>query len=149
MFNLKKNEMGLAGIKALEECLTNSKTLKELNLSGNNIGDEGLSIVVRALKAKACKNLTKFCVSSNKITSAGCKATCEFIEACSMLEELQLANNDIDNVGAAYLIKVLKDKTRLSEIDIDNNKISGDTLTDLFNILPLRNLNLIKNVLTD
>ena len=66
-----------------------------------------------------------------------------------MLEELQLANNEIDNVGAAYLIKVLKDKTRLSEIDIDNNKISGDTLTDLFNILPLRNLNLIKNVLTD
>ena len=118
VFNLKKNEMGLAGIKALEECLTNSKTLKELNLSGNNIGDEGLSLVVRALKARACKNLTKFCVSSNNITSAGCKATCDFIQACSMLEELQLANNDIDNVGAAYLIKVLKDKTRLSEIDI-------------------------------
>ena len=44
---------------------------------------------------------------------------------------------------------MLKNKKRFSNIDIDNNKISGQTLTDLFQLLPLRNLNLIKNVLTD
>ena len=60
-----------------------------------------------------------------------------------------MANNDIDNVGAQHLIKVLKGKNQLTEIDIDNNKISGSVLTDLFTILPLRNLNLMKNVLTD
>ena len=47
------------------------------------------------------------------------------------------------------MIQVLKNKKRFSNIDIDNNKISGQTLTDLFQLLPLRNLNLIKNVLTD
>ena len=60
-----------------------------------------------------------------------------------------MANNDIDNEGAQYLIKMLKGKNSLSEIDLDNNKISGQTLTDLFGILPLRNLNLMKNALTD
>ena len=41
--------MGLGGIKALEDCLMQSKTIKELNLSGNNMGDEGLAIVCNAL----------------------------------------------------------------------------------------------------
>lgn len=60
-----------------------------------------------------------------------------------------MANNDIDNDGAQYLIKMLKGKNTLSEIDLDNNKISGQTLTDLFGILPLRNLNLMNNALSD
>jgi Leucine-rich repeat (LRR) protein len=120
-----------------------------LNLTGNNIGDEGLEIVLKALANKKKQSLQRFSVSSNKITSAGCKALCDFIMNCYSLEELQMANNEIDNVGAQHLIKVLKGKNQLTEIDIDNNKISGSVLTDLFNILPLRNLNLMKNVLTD
>ena len=48
VFNLKKNEIGLQGIKSLEDCFALSKTIKELNLSGNNIGDEGVSIVIRS-----------------------------------------------------------------------------------------------------
>lgn len=38
---LKKNEINVTGIRALKEVLNLSKTIKELNLSGNNIGDEG------------------------------------------------------------------------------------------------------------
>ena len=44
---------------------------------------------------------------------------------------------------------MLKGRDGFSNIDIDNNKISGETLTNLFHILPLRNLNLLKNVLSD
>jgi len=87
--------------------------------------------------------------SNNHVTSAGCKMICEFIGKCPSLEELQLSNNDITNDGAEQLIIVLKHKSNFSNIDIDNNKISGSVLTDLFNILPLRNLNLLRNVLTD
>ena len=39
VFNLKKNEIGLQGVKSLEDCLSLSKTIKELNLNGNNMGD--------------------------------------------------------------------------------------------------------------
>jgi Ran GTPase-activating protein (RanGAP) involved in mRNA processing and transport len=49
VFNFKKNEIGLQGMKALEEVLTLSKTVKELNLSGNNIGDEGVGIIIKAM----------------------------------------------------------------------------------------------------
>ena len=74
---------------------------------------------------------------------------CEFITKCHSLEELQLSNNDIDNDGANELIRVLKGRTNFSNIDIDNNKISGDALTGIFNLLPLRNLNLLKNPLEE
>ena len=49
---LKKNEIGVQGIRALEECLSLSKTIKELNLTGNNIGDDGVAIVIKALSTK-------------------------------------------------------------------------------------------------
>ena len=74
---------------------------------------------------------------------------CEFLKKCHSLEEIHLSNNEIDNDGASELIKVLKGKDNFSNIDIDNNKVSGETLTNLFNVLPLRNLNLLKNILTD
>lgn len=34
-------------------------------------------------------------------------------------------------------------------MDLDNNKFSGETITELFQILPLSKLNLTKNVLTE
>ena len=49
---LKKNEINIAGIRALKDVLNLSKTIKELNLSGNNIGDEGAQIVTEALLNK-------------------------------------------------------------------------------------------------
>jgi len=49
---LKKNDIGKAGINALENVLMLSKTIKELDLACNLIGDEGVSIVVKALKNK-------------------------------------------------------------------------------------------------
>ena len=39
-------------MKALEEVLTLSKTVNELNLSGNNIGDEGVAIIIKAMITK-------------------------------------------------------------------------------------------------
>jgi Ran GTPase-activating protein (RanGAP) involved in mRNA processing and transport len=136
-------------MKALEEVLTLSKTVKELNLSGNNVGDEGVAIIIKAMITKKKQSLNVLSLSDNKISSKGCKNICEFISKCACLQELQLSNNEIDNEGAKALIAVLKNKKQFNNIDIDNNHISGETLTDLFNMLPLRNLNLLKNNLND
>ena len=42
---MKQNEINAEGVVALQAGLMNSKNLKELNLSGNNIGDEGAQIL--------------------------------------------------------------------------------------------------------
>jgi NLR family CARD domain-containing protein 3 len=148
--------MGLGGIKALEDCLMQSKTIKELNLSGNNMGDEGLAIVCNALLKHKRLSLQKLCLSSNKISDSGCTLICQIIRKCETLEELTLANNEIENGGADELIKVLQGEDSRTQqlrseidIDIDNNKISGTTLTNLLNKLKLKSLNLMRNELSD
>jgi hypothetical protein len=71
------------------------------------------------------------------------------ITKCGSLTELYLANNDIDNDGAKVLVKSIKDRPDFKNVDLDNNKFSGDTITELFSILPLSKINLTKNVLTE
>jgi Ran GTPase-activating protein (RanGAP) involved in mRNA processing and transport len=60
----------------MEECLNLSRAIKELNLSGNNIGDEGVEIVINALKNKKRQSLRTLSLSNNQITSRGCKIIC-------------------------------------------------------------------------
>ena len=47
------------------------------------------------------------------------------------------------------MVKAIKDRPDFKNIDLDNNKFSGDTITELFSILPLSKINLTKNVLTE
>jgi hypothetical protein len=49
---LKRNDIGLSGIKELQAALTNSKTVRILDFAGNNIQDEGVKIIVSALSNK-------------------------------------------------------------------------------------------------
>jgi Ran GTPase-activating protein (RanGAP) involved in mRNA processing and transport len=46
---MKRNDIGLSGCQEMESCLTASKTVRVLDFSGNNIGDEGVKILVNAL----------------------------------------------------------------------------------------------------
>ena len=77
-----------------------SKTIRELDLAGNAIGDEVVEIVCKALKQKTKQQLRALNLSDNKITSAGCLVICYLVSRCKTVEELQLQNNQIDNVGA-------------------------------------------------
>jgi len=49
---LRKNDIGLEGLSELESVLQSSKTIRELDLGCNAIGDEGVRIVTSALKNK-------------------------------------------------------------------------------------------------
>ena len=71
------------------------------------------------------------------------------INKCGTLNELYLANNEIDNEGAKTLVKAIKTRHDFKNIDLDNNKFGGEAITELFQLLPLSKLNLIKNALTD
>ena len=47
------------------------------------------------------------------------------------------------------LVKSIKERPDFKNIDLDNNNFSGDTITELFQLLPLSKLNLTKNVLSE
>jgi len=49
---LKRNDIGLTGVKELQAVLQNSKTVRILDLAGNNITDSGVQIIVESLAEK-------------------------------------------------------------------------------------------------
>lgn len=87
-------------------------------------------------------------LSENNLTSSGCLMVCDLIRACPTLEEIQLQNNSIDNNGAQTLVEVIQGR-KFTKLDVDNNKISGQVLSDLLVVVPVRKLNLVRNKLSD
>lgn len=105
-------------------------------------------MVTTALKNKQKQQLHSLNLSENNVTSQGCLMVCDLINRCPTLEELQLQNNDIDNTGAQSLVEAIRGR-KFTKLDIDNNRISGQVLSDLLVVVPVRKLNLVRNKLTD
>lgn len=87
------------GLAELQSVLQSSKTIRELDLAGNSIGDEGVRIVTQALKNKQRQQLQSLNLADNKITSGGCFMVCDLVSKCETITELHLQNNQICNEG--------------------------------------------------
>lgn len=146
---LKRNDIGIHGMRALKEVLFLSKTIKELNLAGNKIGDEGCIMACDALLQKTNQSLTYLNLADNQITCEGANKIAEVIRKCKTLRELFLSNNKIANDGARQIAAALKTRKNFQTIDIDNNKFSGQAILELFSIMPVGKLNLVKQKLSD
>jgi Ran GTPase-activating protein (RanGAP) involved in mRNA processing and transport len=88
-------------------------------------------------------------LSDNKITSKGAALVARLIDKSDTLTELFLANNAIDGDGAKVLVASLKKRSGFKNIDLDNNLFSAEAISELFQMLPLSKLNLIKSILSD
>ena len=60
-----------------------------------------------------------------------------------------MSNNNIGNDGAREIAAALKLRKDFRTIDIDNNKFSGAAILELFKIMPVGKLNLVKQKLSD
>lgn len=85
---MKRNDIGLAGVKELKAVLENSKTVRILDLAGNNITDTGVQIIVESLAEKQKQQLQTIILADNHITNLGAKLICVLMEKCSTLQEL-------------------------------------------------------------
>lgn len=110
--------------------MTNSKTVRILDVAGNHIGDEGVKIIVTALTNKQKQQLQTLILADNKVTSVGAQMVAQLMEQCNTLQELQLQNNEIDNKGGEALVKQIK-RRKIAKLDCDNNHLTGQILSDL------------------
>ena len=85
MLCLKRNDIGLTGIKELQAALTNTKTIRILDVAGNNITDEGVKIIVTALSNKQKQQLHTIILADNKLTSKGAQFVCSLMDQCPTL----------------------------------------------------------------
>ena len=107
---------------SISECL--NSTLCKLNLSSNNITDEGAKRLAEAIKVN--RKLQKLNTSSNKITDEGAKRLAEAIQVSTTLQELNISSNKITDEGAKRLAEAIGVNRTLQELNISKNCISKE-----------------------
>ena len=151
--NLPTNDLGLPGIKALEQALLHQRnSLIELDLRGNQINDKAAQIVGNIFRDSS--TLEKLNLSNNQIGSQGIKAIAQIhslkqlrlvnnnigpegaialgaLLPQSQLEILSLERNNIDFYGASKLIEHIPQSTTLRTINLSHNRIESSALTYL------------------
>ncbi|KAK1153135.1 NACHT, LRR and PYD domains-containing protein 3-like [Acipenser oxyrinchus oxyrinchus] len=114
--------------------LTNGSTLRELELSGNKLGNSGVKLTA-ALKDPNCK-LQKLGLSRCDLTGSCCEDLASALRTNqSTLRELELNYNNLGDSGVK-LIAALKDPNcKLEILGLDECGLTGDCCEDLASAL--------------
>ena len=97
--NLDGNQLGDEGVKALAPAVAASDSLVELHLCYNQLGDEGTKALATAVAKSS--SLVKLHLSYNQIGDEGAKAVAKAIPSCGSLKYLFIhtLGNNIGNNG--------------------------------------------------
>ena len=120
--NLRHNNIGAEGAKALSTALPMMTSLVTLDLRLNIIGDEG----TKALSTALPMTLVTLDLSFNNIGAVGAKALSTALPMMISLVTLDLSWNSIGTVGAKALSTALPKMTSLVTLKFRNNSIGND-----------------------
>ncbi|XP_067259746.1 NACHT, LRR and PYD domains-containing protein 12-like isoform X2 [Chanodichthys erythropterus] len=165
------------GCAALTSALSSNSHLRELDLTVNKIGGQGLTLLSGGLKDPHCK-LEKLMLRCCGVTDEGCAALTSALRSNSHLRELDLTDNkignecltllsaglkdphckleilrlyscDITDEGCAALASALRSNSHLRELDLTLNSIGNGGLMLLSDGLKDSNCKLEKLMLRD
>ncbi|OQR95756.1 hypothetical protein THRCLA_07598 [Thraustotheca clavata] len=126
VLKLRDASLGPDGAMVVVNAISNLR-LTSLDLSGNELEDEGMSNIVSGPHSlEAQMDLTVLRLDENECTSKGLAVFADEIRASlPKLEELSLCGNEITASGAVSLIKSgLANKSALQHLYLDSNMIS-------------------------
>nr|XP_038951962.1 NACHT, LRR and PYD domains-containing protein 4B [Rattus norvegicus] len=111
--------------KYISDVLCQNKTLRHLDISSNDLKDEGLKVLCKALTLPDSVLLT-LSLEACELTGACCEDLASTFTQCKTLGWINLVKNALDFNGLVVLCKALKQKTsnlkelRLRITDFDN-----------------------------
>uniref|UniRef100_A0A8C2LPS2 NACHT, LRR and PYD domains-containing protein 4 n=1 Tax=Cricetulus griseus TaxID=10029 RepID=A0A8C2LPS2_CRIGR len=135
----------------LSDVLKRNKTLSHLDVSSNDLQDEGLKVLCQALSLpdSALKSLfLRRCL----ITSSGCQYLAEVLSSNQNLISLQVSNNKLEDAGVKLLCEAIKEPNcRLENLGLEACELTGASCEYLVSALSqnetLWAINLLKNAL--
>jgi len=131
--NLSRNQIGSHGSSVISEALKSNTNLQSLWLSYNRIFDTGVDEVANALRVNA--TLKHLYFDHNYITRNGAAAIGASLFSNSGLEVLSLAHNELRDVGISALALPLADNTTLKELNLSNTRIGPQGASSLSQML--------------
>ena len=122
---LNANRIGAEGAVLLGKALISNCHIQRLSLGANDIGPTGATAIAHVLEQNA--HLRRLELGMNAIGNAGAKALSDSLRSNRALEYLWLGSNKIDNDGAHHLIHAVKDNTHLLDVMVEDNQFNEST----------------------
>ena len=149
--NLSNNNIGNEGVIAIAEALKENQIITTLDLHNNFIGPEAATALANALRVNS--SITKVILTYNNIENEGATALAEALRVNKTVTSLNLWMNKIGPVGATELAEALKVNKTVTSLNLSNNKIGPVGATALANALKVNSniasLNLSRNEIED
>lgn len=121
---LHRNRIGHKGCIGLNDLLRTNKLISMLNISDNNIGNEGIRTLLNELTPESM-NLIYLNLTNNDLGTDCIKEMKTLFES-EVLQELRLGSNSLNDTHAEDLsLFFYRQVCQLRKIDLSNNKITS------------------------
>ena len=106
----------------LAQCLGDMPYIESLNINNNNLTDEGVAAILKAIKP--IKTLKYLNISRNKMDDDAADALAEYVkmEDCPC-ESLIMQVSDVDDFEGEHFVRCLMENRSITEIDLSDNLI--------------------------
>lgn len=109
------------GMKGLSE----NHSLEVLDLSGNDIGDEGTRFLCQGLQASPKSRIRELLLGKNEIGIQGGILLASYLKQNSTLEKLDLSHNALRDEGCSAIAESLRSNSTLISLNLKENRIGG------------------------
>ena len=123
--NLSMNDFGSSGTSLLADELKSCsyRNLQKFSLAFNQIDSKSAVVLIEGLKNST--ELLELDLSGNNIGIPGARAISQHLKCCAKLKMMDLADNDIGSKGASHIGKALK-FWKICELNLSVNNIGSD-----------------------
>ena len=120
--DLRHNQLGEEGAKALAPAIRDSRSLTECDLRHNNLGKEGWCAIFDALRDNPQNKIAKWDLNGQGINEEIVKSLAAYMAASRSLTRLILDKNQIGDEGAVALGHAMRDSQdcRLQKLELYN-----------------------------
>ncbi|XP_078420610.1 NACHT, LRR and PYD domains-containing protein 12-like [Cetorhinus maximus] len=151
--DLYGNDLTASAAEDLASPLRTNRSLTDLDLDHNNLGDSGVKLLSEALRERDCK-IQKLCLQKNNLTDSCAKDLASALGTNLSLTVLDLDFNRLGDSGAKVLSVALQNLAcKLQRLSLRGNSLTDSCAEDLASALStnrsLTDLNLGLNRFTD